>query len=89
MKLFALYLLIIAALTTVCVLHFQAKPNIELFEESYIVQSGDTLWYISTLYCPDRMDMQMYIQMLQERNSLDGAIIYPGQRLTVFVERAD
>jgi hypothetical protein len=89
MRIFLLYLITLAILTSVCALRFQAKPEIEFCEESYIVQSGDTLWRISTLYCPDSMDLQMYVQMLRERNNLDGAIIYPGQRLTVFVERAD
>lgn len=79
------FLLAIAIIASVVTFVYKA-PEVEFTEERYIVQSGDSLWYISTKYCPDSMDMQMYIQMLKDRNNLSDAIIYPGQSLIVLVE---
>lgn len=86
MRFLLIYLLIIAVFAAICVIYLRTQPEIHFDEDHYIVQSGDSLWYISTQYCPDSMDMQQYIQLIKDRNGLSSSVIYPGQRLVVLVE---
>ena len=53
-------------------------------ETTYIVEQGDSLWSIASNYCPDSMDLRSYIHKIQEENNID-SLIYPGQKLTVFL----
>lgn len=59
--------------------------RVEWREETYRVQSGDSLWIISREYCPDNVDRREWIDAVQTRNGLTSSFIYPGQRLTVLV----
>lgn len=59
--------------------------RVEWREETYHVQSGDSLWIISRDYCPDGVDRREWIDAVQSRNGLTSSFIYPGQRLTVLV----
>lgn len=57
--------------------------GVEWQEEIYRVKSGDSLWKVSGLYCPDDVDRREWIAEVQELNDLEDSIIYPGQRLKV------
>lgn len=59
--------------------------RVEWREETYRVQSGDSLWIISRDYCPDNVDRREWIDEVQQRNGLTSSFIYPGQTLTVLV----
>lgn len=63
---------------------FQPSMNrVEWREETYRVQSGDSLWAISYDYCPDGVDRREWIEEIREINDLPDSNIHPGQRLTV------
>ena len=79
-------LLIVFALVSVLLLSIMGPPTmdrVEWREEAYIVQSGDTLWAISDMYCPDNVDRREWIEDVRVRNRLTDSIIYPGQSLLV------
>lgn len=82
--------LFVAVLLVLCILIlvWAVQPTmdgIEWREETYRVQTGDTLWSISSGYCPDGVDRREWIEEIRALNGMDGSIIYPGQRLTVLV----
>ena len=53
-------------------------------EDTVIVRSGDTLWGIADMYCPEGMDKREYIRTIESDNDC-GANIRAGQVLTVRV----
>jgi hypothetical protein len=59
--------------------------GIEWREEYYRVKIGDSLWAISSEYCPDGVDRREWIDEIRALNDLTDSTIYPGQRLTVLV----
>jgi len=59
-------------------------PSHEFTKTTYVVEKGDSLWYISGLYCPADMNRWDYIHMVQDANGMTSCTIYPGQSLTVF-----
>lgn len=62
-------------------------PDKHEFEETiYTVKGGDCLWDIASDYCPKGMDKHEYIYLVSERNGIKNSIIYPGQKLVVFIE---
>ena len=71
--------LIISAVATSC-----AASKYELEEVFYTVKENDSLWTIANEYRPDSMYVFTYIDLVVERNGLDSATIYPGQRLIVY-----
>lgn len=56
---------------------------VEWREETYIVQSGDSLWSISYNYCPENVDRREWIAEVQQINGLPNSNIRAGQRLIV------
>ena len=47
------------------------------------VKSGESLWQIAKLYCPENEDIRMCIYEIKSINGLAGSEIYAGQTLTV------
>lgn len=83
-----LMLLLAAALvvTSILVLNYAFQPTmdaVEWRETTYRVREGDSLWTISSKYCPGGVDRREWIDEIRELNGLDNCIIYPGQELTV------
>ncbi len=56
----------------------------EYSEDVVIVRSGDTLWGLAEMYCPNDMDKRDYVRTLQSDNDC-GAVIRAGDVLTVRV----
>ncbi len=80
-------LLLAAAVIVVSVLVLNCfqptMDRIEWQEELYTVQRGDSLWAISGKYCPESVDRREWVDEIQVLNDIQGATIYPGQRLIV------
>ena len=53
-------------------------------EDTVVVRSGDTLWGIADMYCPEGMDKREYVRKLEADNDCS-ANIRAGQVLTVRV----
>lgn len=60
-----------------------SMEKIEWREETYIVQSGDTLWEIADEFCPIDVDKREWIYEVQTINNIHGSALYPGQRIRV------
>jgi hypothetical protein len=80
--------LLLVALIAVCILVLNVAfgptmERVEWREETYRVQSGDSLWIISRDYCPENVDRREWIEEVQALNGLTSSFIYPGQQLTV------
>ena len=78
-----LILLIAIAFLVLCLAGRSTMDRVEWQEETYKVQSGDSLWMLSYEYCPDNVDRREWIEEIRALNGLTGSTIYPGQRLTV------
>ncbi len=79
-------LAIVLVVASVLVLNWTFQPTmdgIEWQEDIHIVQTGDTLWAISGIYCPGSVDRNEYIEEIRALNGMTDSIIYPGQALTV------
>lgn len=84
--LIAVLLLILLAAIAFLVLSLaggSTMDRVEWQEETYRVQSGDSLWAISYDYCPDEVDRREWIEEIRALNGLTDSVVYPGQRLTV------
>lgn len=84
--LIGLTLAVIAVFCTVCaiIVAISCRNGTELYEDTYVVRRGDSLWSISAEFCPDGMNRQDWIAMVRERNGITGSLIRPGQRIVVF-----
>jgi hypothetical protein len=78
--------LLILAVVSVLILSVACAPTmgrVEWVEETYRVQSGDSLWALSSVYCPDSVDRREWIEEVRSLNGLTSSFIYAGQELTV------
>lgn len=76
---------IIAAVAAAALLLAGAgRAEREYSEETVTVRSGDTLWGIADMYCPEGMDKREYIRAIEADNDCS-ANIRAGQVLTVRV----
>lgn len=84
--LIAVLLLIVLIAASFLVLSLAGQSTmgrVEWQEESYRVQSGDSLWAISYEYCPDDVDRREWVEEVRTINGLTSSVIHPGQQLTV------
>jgi nucleoid-associated protein YgaU len=52
-------------------------------KDRYTVTAGDTLWEISSRYCPETVDNREWIEEVKTLNGMTDSTIYPGQVLVV------
>lgn len=52
-----------------------------------MVRSGDNLWNIAEEYAPRGSNYQVFISRLEEINDIESALIYPGEKLLVPVNK--
>lgn len=74
---FLISLIIFTLMNTVTV-----YPKEEIQYEYIYVRAGDTLWQIASEY-NNNMDIRKFIKVIMDENSLNSAIIYPGDVLKV------
>ena len=82
-----LLVLITVAFLVLSLADFSTMDRVAWQEETYRVKSGDSLWELSGVYCPDNVDRREWIDEVQSLNGLTSSFIYPGQRLTVLVPK--
>lgn len=58
-------------------------------EESYIISKGETLWSIAERYKPEHMSYDQYLYELKKANKEDISKLYPGQTITILVEKGE
>ena len=75
--------LAVIAIFCVVAVAVSCKSEPELYEDTYTVRRGDSLWSISGEFCPSNMNRQDWISMVKSRNGI-GNIIRPGQKIIVF-----
>ena len=51
--------------------------------DSYTVQAGDDLWTIAASHYGDAIDLRKAVYVIQEANDLDGAVLQPGEELSL------
>ena len=56
-------------------------------EEEYIVHRYDTLWNVMKAKIGDREDVREYIFLTIQKNGIEGAQIYPGQKITLVLPK--
>ena len=76
-----------AAFVVLTVLACTSTHKHDFEETTYEVQDGDCLWTIASSYCPKGMDMWDYIHKVYDANGLTTYTVYPGQVLTIYVQK--
>lgn len=77
---------ILLVVASILVLNWSFQPTmdgIEWQEEVHHVRAGDTLWAISSNYCPDSVNRNEWIKEIRTLNGMTDSIIHPGQALIV------
>lgn len=82
-----LVILLIGCIVLLVIAIQPTMNKVEWEEEIYIVKSGDTLWEIADLYCPDIVDKREWVEEVKELNGLYNSTVHPGQKLTVLAPK--
>jgi len=81
---FAVFLLLVFVAVWAGVRVANATDGSGSFDGSvYEVQSGDTLWQIAAAEYDSNVDLRAVVYAIREANGLDGALLRPGQELTL------
>jgi len=81
---FALFLLLVFVAVWAGVRVANATSQSDALEgRPYQVQPGDTLWQIAAAEYDDSLDLRAVVYEIREANDLDGALLQPGQKLTL------
>lgn len=81
---FALFLFLVFVAVWAGVRVANATSESEVFDgRPYVVQSGDTLWQIAATEYDGSLDLRAVVYEIRQANDLDGALVQPGQELTL------
>lgn len=82
--LFCVAIIVAIALTAIITSSLMSRPYlVQVDEETYFVEEGDTLWSYAENNCPDDMDIRKYIQIIVDYNNKDSASIEVGEIVNV------
>lgn len=59
------------------------EMNVEYTEETYVVQTGDTLWDIAEEYCSEHQSINEYIYKVKQVNNISSDL-KSGQTIIIF-----
>ena len=80
-----LYILLAAlAILFICSLATLADSGIH--EITLIADTGDTLWELCEPYCPEDMDLRLFIDKVKYENGLKNSCLTIGQEITVPID---
>ena len=78
--LFSVAIIVAIALTAIITSSLMSSPYlVQVDEETYFVEEGDTLWGYADDHCPEDMDIRKYIQIIVDYNDKDSANIEIGE----------
>ena len=81
---FAVFLLLVFVAVWAGVRVANATVESDVFEgRSYEVHAGDTLWQIAADEYGEQRDLRAAVYAISEANGVDGALLQPGQVLTL------
>lgn len=77
---FSVAIIVAIALTAIITSSLMSRPYlVQVDEQTYFVEEGDTLWSYAEDSCPDDMDIRKYIQIIIDYNDKDSANIEVGE----------
>ena len=77
---FSVAIIVAIALTAIITSSLMSRPYlVQVDEQTYFVEEGDTLWNYAENNCPDDMDIRKYIQIIIDYNDKDSANIEVGE----------
>lgn len=77
---FSVAIIVAIALTAIITSSLMSRPYlVQVDEQTYFVEEGDTLWSYAENNCPDDMDIRKYIQIIVDYNDKDSANIEVGE----------
>ena len=78
--LFCVAIIMAIALTAIITSSLMSRHYlVQVDEETYFVEEGDTLWNYADDHCPKDMDIRKYIQIIVDYNDKDSANIEVGE----------
>jgi nucleoid-associated protein YgaU len=81
---FAVFLLLVFVAVWAGVRVANATDASDVYDgRAYEVHSGDTLWQIAASEYDTSLDLRAVVYAIREANGLDGALLQPGQKLTL------
>lgn len=78
----------VLSVITVCILlcgsavRKLSEPRVICFSE-YCIERGDTLWSIARSVTPQSADIRKTVDLIRQKNKIDGSVIYEGEVLFV------
>lgn len=84
---FCVAIVIAIALTAAITSSIMKRPYlVQVDEEIYFVEDGDTLWSYADDHCPNDMDIRKYIKIIVDYNDKESANVEVGEiiRLPIF-----
>lgn len=78
----AVFIVLVSCIKTACK---STLDRVQWAEETYIVEKGDTLWGIGSMYCPENVSLREWIDEVRDLNDLYDCVIYTGDSLIILV----
>lgn len=75
--------IILAALCILFTFTCGTLADTGVHEAVIIADSGDTLWSICEPYCPEKMDLRLFIDKVMYINDLDNSSLSIGQEIVI------